>query len=115
MPYRYVPWQAGLHPHPLPTLRGRLIASPSRTTVDLDDGTKWAGPASAEDALNTAKEYRLTAQRHAEVRNASDYDIDRAGRTAQMYAILSIAESPVELTRAVREINERGRDGAPPL
>jgi bisphosphoglycerate-independent phosphoglycerate mutase (AlkP superfamily) len=94
---------------------GRPIASPSRTTVDLGDGTKWVGPASAEDALNTAKEYRLTAQQHAEVRNVSDYDMDRADRAeraAQMYAMLSIAESLVELTRAVREINERGRGGA---
>jgi hypothetical protein len=91
---------------------GRPIASPSRTTVDLDDGTKWVGPASAEAALNTAKEYRLTAQRHAEVRDASDYDMDRAERTAQMYAMLSIAESLVELTRAVRESNERGCGGA---
>ena len=80
--------------------------------MNLDDGTKWVGPVSAEDALNTAKEYRLTAQRHAEVRNASDYDMDRAERAAQMYAMLSIAESLVELTRAVREINERGRGGA---
>ena len=97
---------------------GRPIASPSRTTVNLDDGTRWVGPASAEAALNTAKEYRLTAQRHAEVRNASDYDMDRADRAeraAQMYAMLSIAESLVELTRAVREINERGRGGASSL
>ena len=32
-----------------------------------------------------------------------------------MYAMLSIVESLVELTRAVREINERGRAGAPNL
>ena len=58
--------------------------------MNLDDGTKWVGPVSAEDALNTAKEYRLTAQRHAEVRNASDYDMDRAEREAGRAATASI-------------------------
>ena len=94
------------------------IASPSRTTRISTTKTKRVGPASAEDALNAPKEYRLTAQWHAEVRNASDYEMDRADRaerTAQMYAMLSIPESLVELTRTVREINERGRGGSPNL
>jgi hypothetical protein len=96
---------------PQPPRPDRPIASPSRVTVEVGGETKWVGPANAEDALNKAKDNRLTARWHLEQRNASDLDhcqAAEADRTAQTYALISIAESLVELTRAVREINERG-------
>jgi acyl transferase domain-containing protein len=90
---------------------GRRVASPLSFAINQDGHAKLVGPSSAEDALNKAKLARLTARQVDEQINASDADrahAQRADREAHTYALLSIAESLVELTRAVREINDRG-------
>jgi hypothetical protein len=79
-------------------------------SVPIDGESKWVGPPSAEDALNEAKQYRLAAQQYRERHNATDWDhmqAERANDSAQTYALLSMAESLIELTRAVRDLSDR--------